>query len=121
MSTLYFVVPEPSLTAPIVSELRSNGLSMDEIRLVADEGTDLGDLPHSDFGGATFGAWLSHLVGFDYSGRQVKKFEAAINAGEVLIIVRCPDERSGEVKKLVTDRHPQAFFGGEDDMVPPAV
>lgn len=121
MSTQYYVVPDPALARQVVDELTGSGLSMDDIRLVAAASTDLGGLPKSDFADHALAAWLSDLVGIEVADEQVAKFEAAIDDGAVLLVVEVPDDRRGEVKRRVTDRHPQAFFGGEDEMVPPAV
>lgn len=121
MSKLYFVLPDVSLTREILAELTSNDVPLDGIGMVANDETDLEDLPRREVPGSVFGTWLSDLVGVLLPQDQADRFEAAIDAGDVLMIVEVPEDRRGEIKKLVTDRHPQAFFGGEDEMVPPAV
>lgn len=72
----------------------------------------------SGLAGAGIGAWVSGMIGMDVPNSQIEKFEAAINSGEVLIMVDIPKTRVEEIETLVQQHHPEAEMGGTEPHIP---
>ena len=68
--------------------------------------------------GAGFGAWISGMIGMDVPNSQIKKFEDAIEKGEVLMMIDIPKERVEEIEALVQQHHPDADMGGTEPHIP---
>jgi len=68
--------------------------------------------------GAGFGALMSTMVGVDLPSSRLKRFEDAIKAGEVLMIVDLQRDRVEEIEALVKSHHPDAKVEGADPAVP---
>lgn len=62
--------------------------------------------------GAAFGAWASTLVGSSTPNPRVWKFDSAINAGKLLMLVDIPKEREQEIIRLIKRHHPEAVIDG---------
>jgi len=69
--------------------------------------------------GATVGGMMSALAGVGLPSHRLEKFEAAIKAGEILLLVDIPRKRLEEIQALVQKHHPQAEFEGIEPMQPP--
>ena len=69
--------------------------------------------------GATVGGMMSALVGVGLPSHRLEKFEEAIKAGEILILVDIPRKRLDEIQELVKKHHPQAEFEGIEPITPP--
>lgn len=69
--------------------------------------------------GATVGGLMSSMVGVGLPSGRLEKFEAAIEAGEVLMLVDVPRDRVEEIETLVKKHHPEADIEGAEPMVPP--
>lgn len=68
--------------------------------------------------GAGFGAWISGMIGMDVPNSQIKKFEEAIEKGEVLMMIDIPKTRVEEIEALVQQHHPDADMGGTEPHIP---
>lgn len=68
-------------------------------------------------GGAALGAWMSSLIGISVPNTQLEKFEAAIERGEILMLVEVDGQRVEEIKTLVEKHHPGAEFEGVEPKV----
>lgn len=68
--------------------------------------------------GALFGAWSSSLIGISVPSHRLKRFEAAIEQGEILLMVDVPSLQVKEVEALLKASHPEARFEGEDPDTP---
>jgi hypothetical protein len=68
--------------------------------------------------GAGFGAWMASMVGVDLPNTRLKRFEDAIAAGELLMIVDVPLQRVEEIEAVVKSHHPEADVQGTDPTIP---
>jgi len=64
-------------------------------------------------GGAAFGAVTATIVGAAVPNSRLKKFDADLEAGRVLLMVDVPSRRVDEISDLVVSRHPEAVPRGE--------
>ncbi|HEX9172672.1 MAG TPA: DUF1269 domain-containing protein [Telluria sp.] len=69
-------------------------------------------------GGALFGAWASGMNAAAVPNSRLAQFTQRIAQGQVLLIVDVPHSRIREIEDLVTSRHPEVSFGGEEPHVP---
>ena len=69
--------------------------------------------------GATVGGLMSSMVGIGLPSGRLEKFEDAIQAGEILMLVDVPRQRADEIEELVKKHHPEADIEGAEPMVPP--
>lgn len=58
--------------------------------------------------GAAFGAWASTLIGSSTPNPRVWRFESAIRAGKLLMLVDVPKEREEEIVSRIKRHHPEA-------------
>jgi len=68
--------------------------------------------------GAGFGAWMATMVGVDLPNTRLKRFEDAIAAGELLMMVDVPLSRVEEIEALVKSHHAEADIRGTDPTIP---
>ena len=68
--------------------------------------------------GALFGIWASSLVALSIPNSRLKPFQAAIDAGQVLLIADVPAGRVEEIQRLIHARHPEAADYGLEPTVP---
>lgn len=57
--------------------------------------------------GATIGSLMGGLAGMNLGNSRLKRFETAIEQGELLLLVDVPRDRIESVRKLVTRHHPE--------------
>jgi hypothetical protein len=69
--------------------------------------------------GAGAGGWFSSMIGSSVPNSQIKQFEKAIEAGELLMMVDVPKDRVDEIEELVRKHHPEAEIEGTEPTVPP--
>ena len=69
--------------------------------------------------GAGFGAWASSLLGISTPNSELKRFEKAIERGELLMMVDVPKNRVQELEDLVKRHHPEAIIRGTEPKMPP--
>jgi hypothetical protein len=70
--------------------------------------------------GATIGSLMGGLAGMNSGNSRLKKFEDAIEQGELLVLVDIPRERIETIRHLVIKHHPDAEFEGLEPILPPA-
>lgn len=68
--------------------------------------------------GAGMGAWVSGMIGVDVPNSQIEKFENAIQAGEILMMVDVPKDQVEDIEHMVHEHHPQAEMGGTEPHIP---
>ena len=68
--------------------------------------------------GALFGAWASSMIGISTPNTALKRFEAEIGEGRVLLMVDVPKDRVGEIQELVHRSHPEASDHGLEPTIP---
>ena len=69
--------------------------------------------------GATIGSLMGGLAGMNSGNSRLKKFEAAIEQGELLVLVDIPRERIEPIRQLIVKHHPEAEFEGIEPILPP--
>lgn len=65
-------------------------------------------------GGSAFGAWASSLIGISVPNREVEEFQKAIERGEVLMIVNTESVSRDRARQIVSGRHPEVVYGGQE-------
>ena len=70
--------------------------------------------------GGTIGAMMSGLAGLQVGNSRVKKYEDAIENGELLVMVDIPKEQIDEMSKVIIKHHPDAEFEGIEPLLPPS-
>ncbi len=68
--------------------------------------------------GAMFGAWAASLIGISTPNTALKRFDNALGAGRVLLMVDVPVGRVDEIQALVHNRHPEASDHGIEPTMP---
>jgi hypothetical protein len=68
--------------------------------------------------GALFGAWASSMIGISTPNTALKRFEAEIGEGRVLLMVDVPKGRVEEIQELVHRSHPEASDHGLEPTIP---
>ncbi|MCL4799498.1 MAG: DUF1269 domain-containing protein [Burkholderiales bacterium] len=67
---------------------------------------------------ALLGAWIASLVGASVPNSRLRRFEPAIAAGNVLLMVDVRPARVAEIRDLVHRRHPEASGGALEPTLP---
>ena len=68
--------------------------------------------------GALFGAWAASMIGISTPNTALKRFEAEIGEGRVLLMVDVPKDRVEELQELVHRSHPEASDHGLEPTIP---
>jgi hypothetical protein len=63
--------------------------------------------------GGALGAWVSSMVGASVPNSRLKRFQADIAAGKILLIVDVPLRRVESLREIVLARHPEAVPAGQ--------
>lgn len=69
--------------------------------------------------GAGVGALMSSMIGVDAPNSQLKDFEAAVEQGEILMLVDVPKQRVHDIQDRVKSHHPEADIEGTEPTIPP--
>lgn len=64
--------------------------------------------------GAGVGALMSTMVGISIDSRRIEEFQAAIERGELLLMIDVPRDRVEEIESIVIKHHPEAECEGAD-------
>lgn len=72
----------------------------------------------SALAGAGIGAWVSGMIGTDVPNTQLKDFQDAIEAGEILLMADVPKARVDEINALIAKHHPEADLHGTEPAMP---
>lgn len=68
--------------------------------------------------GAGFGAWSSSMIGISTPSVRLKRFEGAIEQGQILLMADVPRSRVAEIESLLKTKDPKAHFEGQDPGIP---
>lgn len=68
--------------------------------------------------GGGLGAWTSSMIGVSVPSARLKRFEGAIEQGQILLMVDVPRARVAEIEDLLKASHPEAQFQGEEPGMP---
>ena len=71
--------------------------------------------------GAGLGAWVASMIGVSVPNTQLKKFEKAIEEGQLLMLVDVPKDRVDEIIELIKSHHPEAHVEGTEPTFHPYV
>lgn len=69
--------------------------------------------------GAGFGAWVSGMIGVSHPNSHLKRFEEALEQGELLILIDVPKDMVDEISAAVIKHHPEAHIEGVEPTIPP--
>jgi hypothetical protein len=64
--------------------------------------------------GGLMGAWSASMVGISIPSQRLARFEGALAAGQILLMVDLPRERVQAIESMLATAHPEARFEGED-------
>lgn len=68
--------------------------------------------------GAGFGAWSSSMIGISTPSVRLKRFEGAIEQGQILLMADVPRSRVAEIESLLKSKDPKAHFEGQEPGIP---
>lgn len=68
--------------------------------------------------GTVFGAWASSMAAAALPNTQLKKFDAELEKNRVLMIADVPARRIEQIEKMLSERHPEMQFSGEEPHIP---
>ena len=68
--------------------------------------------------GAVFGAWASSMIGISTPSKRLARFEPAIEAGQLLLMVDVPRTRVEEIEARLQALHPEAHLEGVEPNIP---
>lgn len=67
---------------------------------------------------AMIGSWVSGMIAVSIPNSRLKRFQPAIDRGEILLMVDVPVRRVREVRDLITAHHPEARAKGQEAQIP---
>jgi hypothetical protein len=68
--------------------------------------------------GGAFGAWASSMIGISTPSNRLKRFEPAIEQGQILLMVDVPRSRVEEIETRLQALHPEAQLEGIEPNIP---
>jgi hypothetical protein len=68
--------------------------------------------------GAGAGAWISSMIGISAPNSRLKRFEEALEEGQLLLLIDVPKTRAEEIGELVKSHHPEAHVEGTEPSMP---
>jgi len=68
--------------------------------------------------GGVFGAWSSSMIGSSTPSSRLKRFQPAIEQGQILLMVDIPRSRVDEIEKMLETGHPEGHFEGVEPDIP---
>jgi hypothetical protein len=68
--------------------------------------------------GAVVGAWASSMIGSSTPSSRLKRFQPAIEQGQILLLVDVPRSRVDEIEAHLQSLHPEAHLEGVDPNIP---
>lgn len=70
------------------------------------------------FVGGIFGAWSSSMIGISTPSVRLRRFEGAIQQGQILLMVDVGRSRVQQIEALLKVSHPEASLQGEEPGIP---
>ncbi len=71
--------------------------------------------------GAGFGAVVAPMLGISLPNSKLRRFELAIEAGELLMLVDVPRADIDSISQLIRSLHPEVDLEGTEPVLPPAM
>lgn len=68
--------------------------------------------------GAGVGAWAGSLIGASTGSSRIKQFEAAIEAGQLLVLADVPKSRVEDIEARIKKHLPQVEIEGTEPIIP---
>lgn len=68
--------------------------------------------------GAGFGAWMAGMVSAGLPNSHIARYQSAIDACQLLLMVDVPRDRVAEIESRVARHHPRAELEGIDPDIP---
>ncbi len=68
--------------------------------------------------GAAFGAWSASMIGVSVPSQRLRRFEAAIQSGQFLLMTDVPRARVEEIETRLQALHPEAHLEGIEANIP---
>lgn len=68
--------------------------------------------------GAGFGAWASSMIGASFTSSRLTKFQGALDAGEILMLVDVRKQRVDEIEQLIRSHHQDVHIEGVEPNIP---
>ncbi len=69
--------------------------------------------------GSAFGAWMSGMIGVSVPSHELKAYEKAVEAGQLLMMIDVPKARAEEITRLIRAHHPEADIKEVEYFPPP--
>lgn len=67
---------------------------------------------------AMIGSWISGMIAVSIPNSRLRRFQPAIDRGEILLMVDVPVRRVGEIRELIKGHHPEATPQGQESQIP---
>lgn len=68
--------------------------------------------------GALIGAWVAGMIGTDVPNSQLREFHAAVERGQILMMVDVAKDQVEEVTRMIKRHHPEADMHGIEPTIP---
>lgn len=68
--------------------------------------------------GSGMGAWLGGMVGMNVGNTRLKRFEQAVESGQLLVLVDVPQARVEEIQARIRQHLPGVEFAGTEPTIP---
>lgn len=68
--------------------------------------------------GAVFGTWASSMIGVSTPSQRLKRFEPAIEQGQILLMLDVPRGRVDKIEARLQSLHPEAHLEGIEPNIP---
>lgn len=68
--------------------------------------------------GAGFGAWSASMIGISTPSQRLKRFEGALEQGQILLMTDVPRSRVEEIEARLQALHPEAHLEGVEPNIP---
>ncbi|MCG6966110.1 MAG: DUF1269 domain-containing protein [Chromatiaceae bacterium] len=67
---------------------------------------------------AMVGSWVSGMIAVSIPNSRLKRFQPAIDRGQILLMVDVPLRRVTEIRELITSHHPDVQAKGQEAQIP---
>ena len=68
--------------------------------------------------GLVFGTWVSSMIGVSTPSQRLRRFERAIQQGQILLMLDAPQGRVEEIESRLQTLHPEAHLEGVEPNIP---
>ena len=67
---------------------------------------------------AMIGAWVSGMIAISLPNSRLRRFQPAIDRGEILLMLDVPVRRVKEIRELIMSHHPEVRAKGQEAQIP---